>query len=223
MTDLKAIVFDAYGTLFDISSIDRRLAGYFGEQAPQVAALWRRKQLEYTWLHTLMNRYRPFSELTADALQYTCQTLGLPIDPVLIEELMDQYQRLTVFPDVPEALHRLSRRFSVNILSNADPDLLAQAVAFNEIGSWVQEIFSVEALGKFKPSPEVYQLPATHKGLESKAILFVSSNSWDVAGAGSAGLQVAWIQRVPQVMDPLGYTPGLVLRDLAELANALEE
>lgn len=219
----KAIVFDAYGTLFDISSIDRRLGEHFGEQAPQIAALWRRKQLEYTWLRTLMNRYRPFYTITADALRYACQSLGLMVDEAIVDDLMDHYRRLAVYPEAPEALHRLSRRFELAILSNADADLLERALTFNEIGIFFRRIFSVEVLGKYKPAPEVYQLPAAGLGLEPEALLFVSANPWDVAGAGAAGLQVAWIRRVPQVMESLGYSPDLVLENLTELAIRLEE
>lgn len=221
LTRLKAIIFDAYGTLLDVASIDQALAFHYGDQAATLATLWRRKQLEYTWLRTLMGQYRDFYDLTADALTFACRQLQLDLDQKILSDLMDHYDRLEVFPDVPAALHRLHHHFELAILSNANTDLLARAVTHNHVDQYFQAIFSVDRIRKFKPSPEVYRLPAVGLGLEINAQLFVSSNTWDVCGAKAFGLKAAWLKRGTGVLDQLGQEPDLVVNNLEELAKNL--
>lgn len=219
---IKAVVFDAYGTLFDVASIDEQLSDHFGDKAPEVAALWRRKQLEYTWLRTLMNRYRNFEGLTRDALVYACEKLMLTIETSTIDDLMDHYKRLSVYPEVARALQSMSKHFKLAILSNANLNLLEQAVEHNEIHSFLNSIFSADEIGEFKPTPAVYQLPADGLRINKKEILFVSSNTWDVAGAKAAGMRVAWLKRRNDVMEQLGNAPDIIVGDLRELAGQLE-
>ena len=214
---IQAIVFDAYGTLFDVASIDRRLAYHFGKKAPEVAALWRRKQLEYTWLRTLMDRYRDFYHLTRDALVYTVEALGLSVDENIEADLMDHYYQLSVYEEVPDALRELGRRYRLAILSNANPEMLERGVGHNGIADLFEGIFSVDSIRKFKPDPEVYRLPAAGLGLKPEEIFFVSSNPWDVAGAKSAGLKVGWIMRKTGVLEQLEFRPDVRVMDLRGL------
>jgi len=214
----KVIAFDAYGTLFDVASIDRRLTGHFGDHAVDVAALWRRKQLEYTWLRSLMQRYSDFEQLTEDALRYACRRLSLELDPAVRTDLMQHYQHLDTFPEVVGALEALSHHTSLVILSNANQQLLERAVDHNGIGPFLDDIFSVERLRKFKPSPEVYRLPLRERGLDPHELLFVSANAWDVAGAQAAGLPVAWVRRGHSQPEELDYQPDAEISGLTELA-----
>ncbi len=218
---IKAVIFDAYGTLLDLTTIDRRLEFHFGDRAPGLAALWRRKQLEYTWLRTLMDDYRDFSEITADALVYACRQLQLQPKPSVLSDLIEHYYRLEIFPDVLEALPRLQPHFKLAILSNADTNLLEEAVKYNRIAPYLAAVLSVDAIRRFKPSPEVYRLPARELGLDSRRLLFVSTNAWDVCGAKAAGLRVAWLQRQPTAMEELGQQPDLIVNDLHELTKKI--
>ncbi len=213
------IAFDAYGTLFDVASIDRRLAHHFGGQAPALATLWRQKQLEYTWLRTLMQRYNDFEHLTEDALRYACRRLGQELLPAVLADLMHHYRQLDLYPEVAAALEALRRHSALVILSNANQELLERAVEHNRIGSLFDGIFSVEPLRKFKPSPDVYRLPLEERGLAPHELLFVSANAWDVAGAASAGLPAVWVRRTNGSLEELDCRPGLEVDDLAELAG----
>ena len=221
MNKLKAIVFDAYGTLFNIASIDHLLEKHFGEHASAVAAVWRRKQLEYTWLRTMMNRYKNFYELTKDALVYACAQTGVKCSAVVAEELMDHYYELSIYAEVAEALGQLKEKYKLAILSNANPELLEKAVAHNQIQDRFDAIFSVDPLRQFKPIPSVYQLPVSHWEVSKDEILFVSSNTWDVAGAKSFGLSVAWIMRNNSLEENLGFSADLKVKDVQDLAHQL--
>lgn len=217
--DLKVIAFDAYGTLFDVASIDRRLAHHFGDRAAPLAAIWRQKQLEYTWLRSLMQRYTGFEQLTVDALRYACRRLDLPLAPSVLTDLLRHYRRLDLYPEVAGALQSMCARYRLIILSNADRQLLERAVAHNGIGSMLDGILSVERLRTFKPSPQVYRLPLRELKLAPRELLFVSANAWDVAGAQAAGLPVAWVRRPGGQLDELDYWPDLEVNDLSELAR----
>lgn len=221
LSHIKAVVFDAYGTLFDIVTINERLEHFFGAKAAEIGPVWRRKQLEYTWLRTLMNRYKDFEGITRDALLYACEELMLTVDTKMMDDLMEHYQRLRTYTEVKDALYRLHHYYELAILSNANQLLLDRAAVHNEIGPYLKAVFSVDQIGKFKPVPEVYQLPSVGLGLEKNALLFVSSNTWDVAGAKSAGLRVAWVKRNAGVMEQLEVAPDLIVRNLEELAEQL--
>ncbi len=223
LKNIKAIVFDAYGTLFNIGAIDERLQYHYGEKAMEIASVWRQKQLQYTWLRTLMERYRDFYALTADALRFACEQAGLPFKKSISNNLIKNYNQLRVYPEVGSALARLKKNYRLAILSNANPELLEGAVAFNHIGSYLEAVFSVDDLKVFKPSPGVYQIPV--KGLKTpkEQILFVSSNTWDVAGAASYGLKVAWVKRRNQPIEQLGFGPDLTAGNLEELADQFQK
>ena len=219
--EIKTILFDAYGTLFDISSIDAALEERYGELAREAALLWRRKQLEYTWLRSLMGRYVDFYDLTADALAYTLEACGLESSPADRKALMQEYYRLRAFPEVQAALRRMKGKFHLAILSNANPSLLEHAVTFNGLDELLSDFISADELHLYKPAPAVYRLPEKKLGLAPWNLLFVSSNTWDVAGAAACGLQVAWAKRTPAIPEKLGIRPDTVVKDLLELADML--
>lgn len=221
LANIKVIAFDAYGTLFDVASIDNRLKDHFGEKASQVAAVWRRKQLEYTWLRTLMNRYKNFYELTRDALLFALHDAQLEASKMIVEDLMENYNRLKVFPEVKGALAQLSGKYQLAILSNANLELLEAAANFNDITPYLSKILSVDTIQQFKPTPSVYQIPMNQFAVSPKQIAFVSSNTWDVAGAKSFGLSVVWAKRRNTALEQLGYEPDLIVNNLLELSEKL--
>lgn len=215
--NLQAIVFDAYGTLFNPSGMQQRLETHFGPKAEEIGPLWRRKQLEYTWLRGMMGSYLPFSRITRDALQFACEVHDVDLDPPVADDLMEHYEYLPLYPEVPEALAALSERFRLAILTNADPYLLDQATAYNQIEPFFEQRLSVDQVKRFKPHPSVYELPGRHLGLHGRSLLFVSGNGWDAAGAKSAGLNVAWVRRQAEPFDRLGRFPDRQLSDLSDL------
>jgi 2-haloacid dehalogenase len=192
---MKAFVFDAYGTLFNINSLDKRLAHYFGNRAEAISATWRRKQLEYTWLRALMQRYVPFSQVTLEALTYACQLAGVTLTDEIRHDLRQRYEILSAYPEVTATLKQLSQNYRLAILSNADPVFLEQAVQHNELGDYLEAVLSADALQTYKTVPQVYQLAADTLQLPPEQIAFVTSNPWDVAGAKSFGLTTVWINR----------------------------
>ncbi|HWZ37027.1 MAG TPA: haloacid dehalogenase type II [Bradyrhizobium sp.] len=197
---IKAIVFDAYGTLYDVQSVadvtEEAFPGY-GEIITQV---WRIKQLEYTWLRSLMRRYQNFSVVTRDSLAYTLRILGLQYDDATFARLMDKYLHLDLYPDAMAALASLEER-KLAILSNGSPDMLNALVKNTGLDTMLTATLSVDAHKVFKPSPEAYTLIEEKLGVQPADVLFVSSNPWDACGAKSFGLNVAWIERVtPEAM-----------------------
>ncbi len=216
---VTALLFDAYGTLFDVHSVVE--AGRAVTDDPQaLSTLWRQKQLEYTWLRSLMGRYEDFWAVTESALVFACRRLGIPLDPAQRAGLMDAYLRLELFPDVRPALARL-RGLPCGILSNGAPRMLEAAVTHSGIGSALAAVISVDAARTFKPAPAVYALGPARLGVPREATGFVSSNAWDVVGAKTYGFQVAWVNRQRAPLEELGATPDLEVPDLETLALAL--
>lgn len=217
-------VFDAYGTLFDVSAAARRAA-----QEPQFAALqslwprlsedWRRKQLEYTWLRSLMGAHADFAAVTADALDWAIAAQGLS-DPALRARLLALYDRLDTFPEVPGVLAALkSRGHTLAILSNGTPDMLSRAADSAGIIGMFQALISVEDVQTYKPAPTVYALVQARLGVAPEDVLFVSSNGWDIAGAGQFGFATAWINRTGAPIDRLPHQPDRILPDLSGLLD----
>jgi 2-haloacid dehalogenase len=214
----RALVFDAYGTLYDVHSVIRRCDGFWPGQGPVLSQLWRQKQLEYTWLRSLMRRYAPFSRITREALAYACQALKLELPADREATLMADYLKLSANPDVPAALAALPGKKA--ILSNGSPDMLDPLVAHSGLG--FDAVLSVDAVGVFKPSPEVYQLAVDRLGVARDAIGFVSSNCWDALGAKSFGFRVFWINRTGAPVDLLGFRPDGLLGSLGDLPEVLQ-
>jgi 2-haloacid dehalogenase len=204
----QAYVFDAYGTLFDVHSVARACDARWPGRGAQLSQLWRAKQLEYTWLRSLMGRYAPFSQVTREALEWSCESLGLEGNA---DDLMKQYLQLGVFPDVMGTLARLEGRKA--ILSNGSPDMLDPLVKNARLE--LDAVLSVDALKVYKPAPQVYQLAVDALG--TRDIGFVSSNCWDALGAKSFGFDVYWINRAGAPVDRLGFEPDEILRSLGDL------
>jgi 2-haloacid dehalogenase len=197
---INAIVFDAYGTLYDVQSVadvtEEAFPGY-GEIITQV---WRIKQLEYSWLRTLMGRYQAFSVVTRDSLSYTLRILGLQYDDATFARVIDKYLHLDLYPDALDALAALKPR-KLAILSNGSPDMLNALVKNTGLDRILAATLSVDDHKVFKPAPEAYTLIEEKLGVKPADVLFVSSNPWDACGAKSFGLNVAWIERVtPEAM-----------------------
>lgn len=217
----KALVFDAYGTLFDVASIEGALRQHYPEQAAAIAPIWRQKQLAYTWLRTLMGRYKDFYALTEDALRYALQANDCPEDEARIRPLMAAYYRLSAYPDVKPALGQLKGDYALAILSNANPSLLQRAVLHNDLEFAFDALISADELQAYKPTPAVYGLAAQHLQLPPETILFVSANTWDIAGAKSAGLATAWMDRQAGQAEALGFLPDFTLGGMEELLGVV--
>ncbi len=212
---IRGFVFDAYGTLFDVHSVVE--AGRALTDDPvALSVLWRRKQLEYTWLRSLMGRYEDFWSVTEAALRYSVKRLGLRADEAALRRLMDAYLTLACFPDVPKALARLAGRPRA-ILSNGSPRMLAAAVASSGLVAALEHVISVDRVKVYKPAPAVYALGPATLGVPADELMFVSSNAWDVAGAKAAGYRVAWCNRAGAPEEELGVRADWVVSNLAEL------
>ncbi|MCI5084145.1 MAG: haloacid dehalogenase type II [Saprospiraceae bacterium] len=220
MNPVEAIVFDAYGTLFDVQSIQRKLEKLYNTRAASIGQVWRQKQLEYTWLRTLMQRYVPFTKLTQDALLYACEANGVNAQPEEVNQLMEAYNQLDVFTEVHAALQQLSQQVPLAILSNANQELLDRATTYNQIKPYFKDIISVDAVEQFKTVPTVYQLAVDRLKVSAERVVFVSSNTWDVAGAKSFGLQVVWVKRKQDaIVEQLGFPPDHTIEQLGDLSS----
>jgi len=213
----EALVFDAYGTLFDVHSVVQRCETFWPGHGAVVSQLWRAKQLEYTWQRSLMRRYAPFSQVTREALAFTCESLQLRLDGEQADTLMQGYRMLAAYADVPAALQKLRSKRA--ILSNGSPDMLDPLV--KQSGLRFDAVLSVDERKVFKPAPEVYQLACDRLGVAKEAIGFVSSNCWDALGAKSFGFRVWWINRAGAPVDRLEFQPDGVLRSLGDLPEIL--
>jgi 2-haloacid dehalogenase len=218
----SALVFDAYGTLFDVHSVLERCEQFWASKGAQVSQLWRAKQLEYTWQRSLMQRYEPFTRVTRDALGYACEALGLALDEAKAAALMAQYLDLATYPDVPPALEKLKASGrKLAILTNGSPDMIEPLVKNRGMQGVFDAVLSVDALRIYKPAPQVYELAVKRLGVAARDIGFVSSNCWDALGARSFGFSVYWINRTGAPVDKLGVAPDGILKGLGDLAARL--
>jgi 2-haloacid dehalogenase len=214
---IHACVFDAYGTLFDYASAAARCAEMLGGNFAKLNALWREKQLQYTWLRTSQGRHADFWQVTGDALDFTMDSLGIA-DAGLRERLMNLYLTLDPFPEVPGILARLKKaRFATAILSNGSPAMLRAVVEAANLGPLLDAVLSVEEVGVFKPHPDVYQLAVSRLGIPAAHIAFVSANGWDAHGASAFGMRVIWCNRYGQKPERLPGAPDRVVASLADL------
>ena len=221
-SDPKALVFDAYGTLFDVHSVTRLADSIFPGRGPALSQAWRTKQLEYTWLRSLMGRYDDFNAVTADSLDWALESLGLAAAPEARAALIRAYRTLSMFPEVRGTLERLGGRRPLAILSNGHPDMLDAVVDHNELRVFFGDrVYSVHEAGVFKPDPRVYALACAGLELPAESIGFVSSNGWDAAGARSFGFTAWWVNRGKAPVERLGSPPDAVVDDLAGLARLL--
>jgi len=219
---IKACVFDAYGTLFDVHSAVGKHRHRLGDKADQVSMLWRTKQLEYTWLRSLMGHHADFWQVTQDALNFSFEMHHIN-DPDLYRDLMEAYLKLDCYPEVPEALSILKGRgFQLAILSNGTPAMLEAAVKNSGIDDLIEMNFSVEDVGIFKPDPRVYQIAVDGLSVNSEEIVFQSSNAWDASGASAFGFKVAWVNRFGQSEERLPGRPDVEIQNLIELPDLLK-
>ncbi len=216
----KAVLFDAYGTLFDVYSVGLLAEQLFPGQGDKLSLLWREKQIDYTRLLTLSGRYRPFWDVTRDGLRYAALRLGLKLDPLAEDRLMNQYRHLSTFPENAGVLAELKRkRVRTGILSNGDPDMLAVAIKSAGLAGLVDPVLSVHSVQRFKTDAAAYALGPQALGLAAREILFVSSNGWDAIGATWFGYTTLWVNRANAPPEQLGTEPtrtGRSLRDVLD-------
>ncbi|MFK8080405.1 MAG: haloacid dehalogenase type II [Granulosicoccus sp.] len=217
----KACVFDAYGTLFDVHSAVGALHEEIGDEYARLSAAWRQRQLEYTWLCSLMGEHRDFWRLTSDALRVSLREFKLE-NRGLHDRLMQAYLQLSTFEEVSSVLIQLKRaELQTAILTNGTPVMIESAVDNSSIRQWIDHQLSVESVGIFKPDPRVYQLAVDSIGVPAGQIAFMSSNVWDASGAAHFGFKVAWINRYSQPSEALPGTPSAMLSSLSELPALL--
>lgn len=214
LSRIRACVFDAYGTLFDVHSAVGRHRARLGENADVVSATWRQKQLEYTWLRSLMGKYLGFWEVTSNALDYALEAHGV-VDTALRADLLQAYLTLDSYPEVSSVLGELKRRKIVTaILSNGSPDMLDAAVSSAGIDHLLDAVISVDEIGVYKPDPRVYAMVPERFSIATEEVLFHSSNAWDAVGAAAYGFRVLWVNRFRQPSEKLGFTPDAEVETL---------
>ncbi|UCE88750.1 MAG: haloacid dehalogenase type II [Pseudomonadota bacterium] len=221
LENIEACVFDAYGTLFDVHSSVARHRDRAGSRAEQMSRLWRQKQLEYSWLRSLMGLHADFWQVTGEALDYALDAFDLR-EPQLRADLMEAYRTLDCYPEVPDILQRIKARgLQTAVLSNGSPTMLSAAIEAGGIGEWIDAVYSVETSGVYKPAPMVYQLAVDGLEVPAAHIAFQSANGWDIAGAAAFGYQAVWINRYAQNRERLPYGPVRELNDLGGLPALL--
>jgi 2-haloacid dehalogenase len=218
---ITALVFDAYGTLFDVHSVTETCERLFPGKGGSLSQLWRNKQLEYTWQRSLMGRYADFNRVTEDGLRYACGALALRYSQSALDTLMEAYRHLEPFPDAIAALSALKGRAKLAILSNGTPAMLQAVIANSGLKTTFDAALSVDPAGIFKPAPRVYQLAVDHLDMPKDKIGFVSSNGWDAAGAKAFGFQVFWVNRAALPVEELDAMPDAVLKSLDDLPAML--
>ncbi len=220
MHKIHAIVFDLYGTLYDVHSVARACEDMFPEKGDQIARLWRQKQLEYTWLRSLMERYVDFEDATDDALRFTCNQLGLALDAGSLRRLSDQYLQLEPHAEMPATLRRLKDAgLALAICSNGSHRSIGQVVANSGLKWAFDQLISVEDVKVFKPHRKVYLLAEQRMGHARENLLFVSSDGWDASAATLFGFPVCWVNRSGGPPDELGATPSVMVGDLTQMAD----
>ena len=220
MKNIKAIIFDAYGTLFDVNSAAEKCKDKIGDKWEGFANFWRTTQLEYTWLRSLMKRHKDFWQITEDSLDKSMKTYK--IDPTMKNELLNLYKSLSPYEEVYEVLIKLKEKnLKLAILSNGTPSLLNELVKSNNLENVFDDLFSIEQVGIYKPDSKVYDMPINKYQIEKNEVYFLSSNTWDVSGGGNYGYNSIWVNRNNNIFDKLDYSPKHQIKQLGELLDIL--
>ena len=216
----KAVVFDAYGTLFDVNSAAKRCKDKIGTKWETFANFWRTTQLEYTWLRSLMKRHKNFWDITEDSLDKSMKVFN--INKNMKNELLSLYKILSPYPEVRGVLKDLKKKkFKLSILSNGTPDLLNELVENNKLNNLFDDLFSIEDVKIYKPDPSVYELPVKKYRIKSGEITFLSANTWDVSGGGNFGYNSIWVNRYNSVFDILDFEPKNEINNLTQLLDKI--
>ena len=220
MKNIKAIIFDAYGTLFDVNSAAEKCKHKIGDKWEGFANYWRTTQLEYTWLRSLMKRHKDFWQVTEDSLDKSMKTYK--IDSSMRNELLDLYKILSTFKEVPEVLKILKEKnLKIAILSNGTPGLLNQLLKSNSLENIFDDSFSIEEVGIYKPDSKVYDIPIKKYQIQKEEVLFLSANTWDVSGGGNYGYNSIWVNRNNDIFDRLDYIPKYEIKNLRQLLEII--
>ena len=218
MENIKAIIFDAYGTLFDVNSAAEKCKSKIGDKWESFANYWRTTQLEYTWLRSMMERHKDFWKITEDSLDKAMKVFE--IDASMKNELLDLYKILSPYPEVKDTLQKLKdKNYKLAILSNGTPELLDELVNSNNLKNLFDDIFSIEEVGIFKPSSKVYDIPIKKYNIKKNEVAFLSSNTWDVSGGGNYGYNSIWVNRNKNIFDNLDFKPIYEIDNLYELTT----
>ena len=218
MKNVKAIIFDAYGTLFDVNSAAEKCKDKIGDKWEGFANYWRTTQLEYTWLRSLMKRHKDFWQITEDSLEKSMKKFN--INNNMRNELLNLYKVLSTFSEVKETLQNLKEKnFKLAILSNGTPELLNHLVSTNNLENIFDDIFSIEEVKIYKPDSRVYDLPIKKFKFRKDEIVFLSANTWDVSGAGNYGFNSIWVNRSNNIFDSLDFKPNIEIKSLNELLS----
>ena len=220
MKNFKAIIFDAYGTLFDVNSAAEKCKDKIGDKWEGFANFWRTTQLEYTWLRSLMERHKDFWQITEDSLDKSMKIYK--IDPTMKNELLNLYKTLSPYEEVHEVLIKLKEKnFKLAILSNGTPSLLNELVKSNNLENLFDDLFSIEQVGIYKPDSKVYDMPIKKYQIQKNEVYFLSANTWDVSGGGNYGYNSIWVNRNNNIFDKLDYSPKHKIKQLGELLDIL--
>ena len=220
MKNVKAIIFDAYGTLFDVKSAAEKCKDKIGDKWENFSNYWRTTQLEYTWLRSLMGKHKDFWQVTEDSLDKSMK--AFKIDSSMRDELLDLYKILSTFPEIKEVLKKIKEKnYKLAILSNGTPALLNQLVKSNNLENIFDDIFSIEEVGIYKPSSKVYDIPIKKFKIQKDEVLFLSANTWDVSGGGNYGYNSVWVNRNNNIFDSLDYIPQNQIKNLLEILDLI--
>ena len=220
MKNIKAIIFDAYGTLFDVNSAAEKCRDRIGDKWESFANFWRTTQLEYTWLRSLMKRHKDFWQITEESLDKSIKTYK--IDPSMKNDLLDLYKALSPYEEVQEVLKKLKEKnFKLAILSNGTPSLLDGLVKNNNFENLFDDLFSIEQVGIYKPDSKVYDMPIKKYQIQKNDVVFLSANTWDVSGGGNYGYNSIWVNRNNHIFDNLDFVPKYQIKNLRDLLDIL--
>ena len=218
MKNVKAIIFDAYGTLFDVNSAAEKCKSKIGDKWESFANYWRTTQLEYTWLRSLMNRHKDFWTVTEDSLNKSMQAFKIELS--MKNELLDLYKILSTFPEVKEVLQNLKKKnYKLAILSNGTPSLLNELVKSNNLDNIFNDIFSIEEVKVYKPNSKVYDIPIKKYQIKKNEVAYLSANTWDVSAGGNYGFNTVWVNRSNNIFDNLDYKPKNEVKNLKQLLD----